>query len=649
MSSRSIRTQNAIRFRTRIRFRACAVSHRCSISMCRRPPHSAPSNRMRGPMVVRAAILVHPPDSTVRSHSLILRTKPISPTRVCARQRRDRSRRNSLFRDATHTSISKQSERDRASRYESQTLHRTVARSPQYSNTSSGRRVSWASRAINCCAMSTRKKSPPVSSECPRPQSEECMSSRVTAPQSDECEPIADSLHDRREPCDDRREPSKFTFDPCAIAAFARETAARESHRIVTRDCASHRLHASRESIGSAHNDDTANARAAHDSHDSRRHIITSSQRDSNYSSRLNFESSALRNRRLTRLLPRTPSTSPSSTYPPPIAICISSRPAEPTPRAAPTSHSISFVAVSANSITPPMDPRDATEVFSTAALGFVDFRAACEVLRSCESMDVFIRGLDAQFRRDIARSGYNSIRELLRARFARLPETLRALYEYAIVDCREAAPAMTVSSSGRREESTLCHLHVRSCSAALAMAEMIRREFATRPEHEAPQILIVAHEPSPHAETTAQPPTSADAPERAHAATAELPPSSSAPIHEEAAGFTPPDSGTASSSTPRPPIAPPRVFGSVLSLPPLSFVSPKTVAEAAIAAAALTAANAARRAEEAAQGVFSPRPFTASSTRPLAVLSSSSTATEPPPSGAPSPLSRRRPVRPFR
>ena len=36
------------------------VSHRCSTSMCRRPPHSASSNRMRCPMVARAAILVHP-------------------------------------------------------------------------------------------------------------------------------------------------------------------------------------------------------------------------------------------------------------------------------------------------------------------------------------------------------------------------------------------------------------------------------------------------------------------------------------------------------------------------------------------------------------------------------------------------------------
>ena len=223
-----------------------------------------------------------------------------------------------------------------------------------------GRRVSWASRLVNCCAMTMRKATPPVSTRAPAPQAEECMSAR--------CKQLA--CDDRCVTCDDRRETSKFTYDACAIAAFARETAERKSH-----DYASQRLHTSRhETIVGTHNDDAANARAAHDSHDSRRHIIADSQRCSNYSYRLNFESSALRSRRLARLLPP------------------------------PTSQSISFAAVSANSFTPSMDPRDATEVFSTAALGFVDFRAACEVLRSCEAMDVFIRGLDAQFRRDIAK-----------------------------------------------------------------------------------------------------------------------------------------------------------------------------------------------------------------------------------------------------
>ena len=435
-----------------------------------------------------------------------------------------------------------------------------------------------------------RKATPPVSTRAPAPQAEECMSAR--------CKQLA--CDDRCVTCDDRRETSKFTYDACAIAAFARETAERKSH-----DYASQRLHTSRhETIVGTHNDDAANARAAHDSHDSRRDIIADSQRCSNYSYRLNFESSALRRRRLARLLPL------------------------------PTSQSIFFAAVSANSFTPSMDPRDATEVFSTAALGFIDFRAACEVLRSCEAMDVLIRGLDAQFRRDIARSGCNSIRELLRTRFARLPETLRALYEYAIVDCREAAPAMTVSSSGRREESTLCRLHVRSCYAALTMAEMVRREFATRPEHEAPQILIVAHESSQHAETAAQPLPSADASEPRARPTADLPPSSSAPMHEEAAGFTPPDSGTASSSAPHPPLAPPRVFGTDSSLPPLSFVSPETVVKAATAAAALAAANAANRAEEVAQGVYSPRPFAVGSARLLAAPSSSSISAPPPPPG---------------
>ena len=65
-----------------------------------------------------------------------------------------------------------------------------------------------------------------------------------------------------------------FTFDPCAIAAFARETAAREAHDAMIRDCASQRVRTRRESIGRALCDDTADALAAHDSYDSRRAYI---------------------------------------------------------------------------------------------------------------------------------------------------------------------------------------------------------------------------------------------------------------------------------------------------------------------------------------------------------------------------------------
>ena len=128
---------------------------------------------------------------------------------------------------------------------------------PAVLNTPSGRRVSWASRAINCCALSARKKSPPVSIRVPTPLSDECTPTRCKQRTRD----------DRRAPCEERREPSIFTFDPCAIAAFARETAEREAHNAVTRDCASSRLHASRESIGGAFSEENSNVHAAHDSH----------------------------------------------------------------------------------------------------------------------------------------------------------------------------------------------------------------------------------------------------------------------------------------------------------------------------------------------------------------------------------------------
>ena len=370
---------------------------------------------------------------------------------------------------------------------------------PAVLNTPSGRRVSWASRAINCCALTTRKKSPPVSVRVPTPLSDECTPTRCKQRTRD----------DRRAPCEERREPSIFTFDPCAIAAFARETAEREAHGAVTRDCASSRLHASRESIGGASSEENSNAHAAHDSHAPREHINASSQRDSNYFSRLNFEDSSLRIRRCARRLTRATSPSPPLSKPPPIANPTSSHSIERLSNTAPNSRPIPFAAVSANAITPPMNSRDAIDVFSDAALGFVEFREACETLRSYEEMDVFIRGLDAQFRSDIERIGCHSTRDLLRARFARLLETHRALYEYAIIDCRESEPASTISSTGRREETTLCRLHVRSSFAAHAIAEMVRREFAARPEQEAPLILIVGHEPRPHVEAAPQQPTS--------------------------------------------------------------------------------------------------------------------------------------------
>ena len=268
------------------------------------------------------------------------------------------------------------------------------------------------------------------------PQNEECVSCRVPKPQRDECTPT----RDKQLVCDDRCDPSVFTFEPCAISAFAHETAEREARNAVTRDCASSRMHAGRESIGGTFGEENANVRDAHHSHDSRMNISACSSRVAHYSFRLNFEESALRIRRCARRLTRAPSPSPPLSKPPPISKPTSSHTTELHSSAAPKSHPIPFAAVSANSITPPMDPRDAIDVFSNAALGFVEFRVACEVLRSFEEIDVFIRGLDHRFRRDIERIGCESTRDLLRVRFARLPETLRALYEYSVIDCREAS-----------------------------------------------------------------------------------------------------------------------------------------------------------------------------------------------------------------
>ena len=282
------------------------------------------------------------------------------------------------------------------------------------------------------------------------------------------------------------------------------------------------------------------------------------------------------------------------------------------------------------------MNPHDAAETFSAAAFGFCDFRAACEDLRSCDEADLIIRGLDTQFKRDIARSGCASIRDLLRVQFAKLPEMLRALSEFSIVECREDAPALTLTSSGRREAIELCRIRVRSYYAAFTVAEIVRREFAARPENESPQIVIVTHEATRHAE---QPPSaSATAPPTA---------SSGAPALGEVADTTPPDSGTALSSTRRPPLEPPRVFGSETTAPPLSFTTPRSRAVAAAAAAALAASEAAKREEEAAQGVYSPRLFPERTAHPFAAPPPPPSSAAPPPPPPP-PRPRRRRLRLF-
>ena len=92
------------------------------------------------------------------------------------------------------------------------------------------------------------------------PQTEECVSCRVPKPQRDECTPT----RDKQPVCDDRCDPSVFTFEPCAISAFAHETAEREARNAVTRDCANSRMHAGRESIGGTFGEENASVHDAH-------------------------------------------------------------------------------------------------------------------------------------------------------------------------------------------------------------------------------------------------------------------------------------------------------------------------------------------------------------------------------------------------
>ena len=183
-----------------------------------------------------------------------------------------------------------------------------------------------------------------------------------------------------------------------------------------------------------------------------------------------------------------------------------------------------------------------------------------------------------------------------------------------------------------------ICRVRVRSYHAALTIAEVVRREYAARPATARPQILVIAREETRPAETATLTRSNHEEPVLAHATAGRAP----------TPARTPPDSGTASSSGWRPPLAPPPpfpqpltppvVFGTESSVPRLAFSSAKTAAEAASAAAALTAANAAMRAEEIAQGVFSPKPLAAGTLGAPTEAPPSSAATPPttaPPSTA--------------
>ena len=504
----------------------------------------------------------------------------------------------------------------------------TSAASRDHAISVASKRGAWAPQAVNCCALSTRVVTPPVCKRAPAAHSE---SHDVTQDKQ-----VARGDHDLTvEPC-------VFTFETSAIKAFAHEC---ESRAAVRHDYAISRVHAGPVSIGHALYADSEIARAARDPCDSRRHKTECKLREPNYSFRLNIDSSALRNRRLSRVYSRTSTSSPPTSSLFSVSDFISSIPHVSIPRSPPKLHSSTITTGSANTKPPPMDQHDAAAIFSNAAFGFADFRVACEMLRDCAEVDLVIRGLDAQFGRDIATTGSNSIRDFLRSHFAKLPEIVRALYEYAIIECREATPAVSISVTGQREETSVCSLHIRSCYAALVVVELIRREFAARRDLERLQLLIVAHTSKAPSESAPQTLDVTHARELEHTSSAGHSLSAPTPAHpnreslgarelDQSANFTPPDSGAASSSTPRPPIAPPRVFGTDFSALPLSFATEKSIAEASAAAAALAASNAAMREEEIAQGVYSPRPFPSTVPRSFAAAASS---TLPPPSIAPS------------
>ena len=215
----------------------------------------------------------------------------------------------------------------------------TSAASRDHAISVASQRGAWAPQAVNCCALATRLVTPPVCKRAPAAHSE---THDVTRDKQ-----VARGDHDLTvEPC-------VFTFETSAIKAFAHEC---ESRAAVRHDYAISRVHAGPVSIGHALYADSEIARAARDPCDSRRHITECKLREPNYSFRLNIDSSALRNRRLSRVYSRSSTSSPPTSGLFSVSDFISSIPHVSIPRSPPKLHSITITTGSANTKPPPMD-----------------------------------------------------------------------------------------------------------------------------------------------------------------------------------------------------------------------------------------------------------------------------------------------------
>ena len=262
-----------------------AESHRCSISMCRRPPRSAPSNRNRRCPLARAAMYAHLFASRNRNHSPIQCTiADFSNSSVRASTPRPNSPQIAAPRRDSNAHLDEIRKKSRAVIRITSGAANAHARLAVREITI-GQRATCTPRHANCCAMSMRATPPRVSPCAPPPQRAEC-SKQVAA--------------------DDRRDPCVFSFEPRAIAAFAHEVAARESCAAITRDCATWQMHTSRESLGRALFNHATTALAGHEPREEHSHINANSHRIAKFPFRLDAANSNLRNRRLARLLPRS-------------------------------------------------------------------------------------------------------------------------------------------------------------------------------------------------------------------------------------------------------------------------------------------------------------------------------------------------------
>ena len=453
------------------------------------------------------------------------------------------------------------------------------------------KRVTWAPRLVNCCALVCRSKqsnkSVGIGSE------ENASAANSPAPAS-----TASVPERTRAPC---AAPQFFTFEASEIAAFAHATAARDAHETITRTRATFEQAACQPLPACSAQCTEVTTNGAHESR-----AACSYKRSEARCESADFLATDLSH-----------------------SFLFSRRSARSAVRSSPSATSSSAL----------MDPNDAAATLSAALTDSISREDAIAALRGFDVVDVLIRGLDAHFLQDVERLGCRSHRDFLFHRLSGLPDSIRPLYEYAVLSASETeSPARVWLPNGNREATIMFRIRVRSLFLAESVAAMFRREFNARLDGAQPYIEFVRCDMSPapiHAARQAAASTAAAAPSG-------VPSTGAAPRADaSAAGPAAPRTSTAS-ALPNTTIAsaPPaagstqatagstQAFGALFAhQQPLTFHTPEFDARAATAAAETAEYQAAIRADNERWGIPNPKPF-AKPAFLLTVTPTSSTST---------------------